>query len=187
MELQSVLNGLDVGLMGKTIQVIQENPALAQFQFRATTQWISGAHVQSRIQGFHGVGHDDTSRSTPFLIEGDEPSVLLGTNQGANAVELLLAGLSSCLAVGLAYTAAARGITLEALRLDISGDIDLQGFLGLSESVRAGCQMIDVRCHLKSSASDSDLAEMLEHVQKTSPVLDMVRYPTPVHVKLVRI
>lgn len=179
-------NGVDVQQLGATIEAVKADPALANFQFRASTEWQSGAHVQTHIQGFHGVKQEDTSRSTPFLLEGDEPPVLLGANQGANAVELLLAGLTACLSVGIAYNAAARGIVIEAMRLDVTGDIDLHGFLGLSETIRAGCHDIKIACHIKSDASDQAIADLLDHVQKTSPVTDMVRYPTPVHVKFVR-
>ncbi|MHB8249635.1 MAG: OsmC family protein [Acidithiobacillus sp.] len=184
---QHCKNGVDVSLLGETIHAIQADASLAQFQFRASTRWISGAHVQTRIQGFHGVKQEDVSRSIPFILEGDEPPVLLGTNLGANAVELLLAGLTSCLSVGIVYNAAARGIEIQELRLEVCGNIDLQGFLGVSESVRPGCQTIDVGCHIQSPAPDGDIADLLEYVQNTSPVMDMVRNPTPVHVKFMRL
>lgn len=180
-------NGVDVELLGKTAEAIQDNPSLAKFQFRTTTRWISGGHTQSHIQGFHGVGQENQSRKHPFVIESDEPAVLLGTNQGANAVELLLAGLASCLSVGLAYNAAAMGIALEELQVDVTGDIDLQGFLGLSESIRPGCGNINVACHLKSTSSDSDIASLLDRVRRTSPVTDMVSRETPIDIKVERL
>ncbi len=183
---QSHPNGVDVQQLAATIEAVKGDPALAGFQFRASTKWRSGAHVQTRIQGFSGVKQEDHSRTQPFVLEGDEPPVLLGNNQGANAVELLLAGLTACLSVGIAYNAAARGITIEAMTLDVTGDIDLQGFLGISEAIRAGCHDINIACHIKSTATDQAIADLLDHVQKTSPVTDMVRYPTPVHVKFVR-
>jgi len=112
--------------------------------------------------------------------------VLLGSNRGPNAVELLLAGLTACLSVGISYNAAARGITIETMTLDVTGDIDLQGFLGISESVRPGCQEIHIACRIKSPASDQEIADLLDHVQQTSPVTDMLRYPTPVQVRFIR-
>lgn len=187
MEQQAILNGVDVDQLGKTVLAIQADPALAKAQFRTTTEWISGAHGQTCVLGPRMGGQEDVSRSTPFILESDEPPVLLGTNLGANAVEMVLAGLASCLTVGIAYNAAARGIHLEQLRVEITGDIDLQGFLGISESVRPGYQDICVRCHLKSPASESEILQLLEHVKKTSPVLDIVRHPTPVDVLFQRL
>ena len=183
---QSRPNGVDVQQLLSTIDAVKGDPALAEFEFRARTEWRSGAHVQTQIQGFSGVKQEDRSRAQPFVLEGDEPPVLLGSNQGPNAVELLLAGLTACLSVGIAYNAAARGIVIEAMTLDVTGDIDLRGFLGIPESVRAGCHDIHIACHIKSPASDQVIADLLDHVQNTSPVTDMVRHPTPVHVKFVR-
>lgn len=52
------------------------------------------------------------TRGAPFELEGDEPPVLLGNNQGPNAVELVLQALAFCYAVGYAANAAAQGIEL---------------------------------------------------------------------------
>ena len=88
------------------------------------------------------------------------------------------------MAVGFAYNAAARGIQVEELSFHIDGDIDLHGFLGLSEKVRPGYQNIRVTCRVKSDASHEKLVELCEHVQNTSPVLDIVRNPVAVSVTL---
>ncbi|WP_226842561.1 OsmC family protein [Acidithiobacillus thiooxidans] len=180
------VNGVDVPQLMATIDAVKGDPELAKFVFRAHTEWQTGAHVRTQIQGFSGVKQEDSSRTQPFVIEGDEPPVLLGSNRGPNAVELLLAGLTACLSAGISYNAAARGITIETMTLDVTGDIDLQGFLGISESVRPGCQEIHIACRIKSPASDREIADLLDHVQQTSPVTDMVRYPTPVQVRFIR-
>lgn len=177
-------NGVDVGKLLATLDAIKANPGLANFRFRAETAWQSGGHSRTTIQSFYGAGGEDASRSKPFVVEGDEPPVLLGSNAGPNAVELVLAGLASCLAVGFAYNAAARGIRVEELSFHLDGDIDLHGFLGLSEKVRPGCQNIRVVCRVKSDAPHEKLVELCEHVQNTSPVLDIIRNPVAVSVVL---
>jgi len=50
--------------------------------------------------------------------------------------------------------------------------------------VRPGYQSIHVGCRIKSDASQEKLEQLLEHVQQTSPVLDMVRNPLPVTLTL---
>lgn len=184
---ESSRNGVNVQQLMDTIGAIKSDPALAQFQFRAKTHWQSGAHVQTQIQDFYGVKEEDHSRAEPFVLEGDEPSSLLGRNLGANAVELLLAGINACLSVGIAYNAAARGITIEQMSLETAGDIDLQGFLGISREARPGCQSIQIICRIKSEATDEQLGDLLEHVQNTSPVTDMIRHPTPVQITTQRV
>lgn len=54
----------------------------------------------------------------------------------------MLHALASCIAVGFVYNAAARGIEVRSLELDVEGELDLRGFLGLSDQVRPGYQNI---------------------------------------------
>jgi uncharacterized OsmC-like protein len=110
--------------------------------------------------------------------------VLLGSDKGPNAVEVVLHALTSCLSVGLAYNAAARGITIRSLAFDVLGELDLKGFLGLSETVRPGYQGIELRCRIESDAAEEDLAELWAYVQRTSPLLDVLRNPVPVRLEL---
>lgn len=180
----NVMNGVDVEQLLGTIEAIKNKPELARFNFRAKTTWINGGHSRTTIQSFYGAGQEDSSRSEPFVLEGDEPPVLLGANKGPNAVEMVLAGLASCLTVGMVYNAAARGLKIERLEFELDGDVDLHSFLGLSDAVRAGYQKIRLTCSLQSDASDSELSELLEHVKNTSPVLDIISNPVAVEVQL---
>ena len=56
----------------------------------------------------------------------------------------------------------------------------LDGFLGLAPEVRPGYQNVRVTCHLDSDAAEDRVAALWEHVQKTSPVLDILRRPVSV-------
>jgi uncharacterized OsmC-like protein len=178
------INGVNVNQLVATVNAIKQNPDLARFQFRAHNEWIGGGHSRTSIQGFYGAGQEDTSRSHPIMIEGDEPPVLLGGNAGANAVEAVLHAMASCLAVGFIYNAAAQGINIESLSFDLEGDLDLRAFLGLSEEVRPGYEGIRLIYRVNSDAPREKLEELCEYVQKTSPVLDIVRNPVPVTVLL---
>jgi uncharacterized OsmC-like protein len=180
----TVVNGVDVGQLVDTINAIKANPDLARFQFRAETEWIDGGHSRSKIQGFYGAGTEDTSRSQPFYLEGDEPPVLLGSNAAPNAVETVLHALASCLAVGFIYNAAAQGIRVDRLDFSLQGDLDLHGFLGLSDQVRAGYDNIRVEYRVKSDAPREKLEALCDYVQRTSPVVDIIRNPVPVTVTL---
>lgn len=179
------LNGVDLGQLTSTIAAIQGDPELARFRFRAHNEWVDGGRSRTSIQRFYGAGQEDTSRAEPFVLEGDEPPVLLGGNGAPNAVEAVLHALASCLAVGMAYNAAAQGIRIESLDFDMEGELDLHGFLGLSEDVRAGYDRIRVRYRVTTDAPRAKVEELCAHVQRTSPVLDMLRNPVPVDIELV--
>ncbi len=183
---QQQLNGVDVDQLLETINAIKENPSLANFRFRARTEWVEGARSRTRIQGFYGAGKEDDSRTEPFVVEGDEPPVLLGTNQAPNAVEVVLHALASCLSVGIVYNAAAQGITVDSLEFEMEGDLDLHAFLGLSDEVRPGYEGITVNYRVEADAPPEKVEELCAYVQRTSPVLDILRNPVPVRVQRIQ-
>ena len=177
-------NGVNVTQLVATVEAIKAKPELAKFNFRAENTWESGGRSRSRIQGFYGAGQEDPSRKRPFEMVGDEPPVLLGTDQAPNAVEAVLHALASCISVGFIYNAAARGIEVTGLTSSVEGDLDLQGFLGLSDTIRPGFQNIRFRYQVKSNASREKIEELCEYVQRTSPVLDIIRNSVPVSIEL---
>lgn len=179
---QQAPNGVNVTQLTETVRAIQANPTLAAFRFRATNTWLGGGHSRTAIKGFWGAGQEDASRAEPFLLDGDEPPVLLGANHAPNAVETVLHALASCLAIGVAYNAAAQGIDIRSLEFDLEGEMDLHGFLGLSADVRPGYQNIRVTYRVDTDASDDQIEDLLAYVQKTSPVLDILRHPVQVSV-----
>jgi uncharacterized OsmC-like protein len=183
-QVQTQVNGVNVDQLVGTINAIKDNPSLARFKFRATNEWVNGGHSRTKIQSFYGAGQEDTSRAHPLILEGDEPPVLLGGNAAPNAVEAVLHALASCLSVGFIYNAAAQGIRVDSLDFDLEGDLDLHAFLGLSDQVRPGYEGIRVNYRVKADAPRKKLEELCEYVQKTSPVLDIIRNPVPVTISL---
>lgn len=178
--MSGVINGVDVERLGQTVQAVQQNPNLGASQFRAVNRWINGGHNRTTIQGFYGAGQEDVTRTQPFVLDADEPQVLLGKDQAPNPVEFVLHALAACLTTSLVYHAAARGIQIESIESRLEGDLDLQGFLGLSEQVRRGYERIRANFTIKSDAS----AEQLEALTKFSPVYDIVSNPVPVSIHI---
>ena len=185
MQTTNIVNGVDVDRLVGTIEHISADPTLARFQFRARNQWIDGGHNRTMIKGFYGAGQEDTSRTEPFVLDADEPPVLLGENQGPNAGEYLLQALAACLSGTIVYHAAARGIALEGLECTVEGDADLQGFLGLDEAVRPGFQQIRLAFKATGDFDDDELAE-LARLASYSPVRDTVSNPVPVAIEVSR-
>ena len=182
--MRNIQNGVNVDQLMSTVDAIQDNPDLARFQFRAKSEWGGGGRAKTSIKSFYGAGQEDTSRDAPFIVEADEPPVLLGDNHAPNAVELVLSALTSCLTVGFAYNAATQGVKLNSLEFGMEGDVDLRGFLGMSGSMRPGFENIQVTCRVSSDATPEKLNEIWEHVQRTSPVLDICCNPVPVTLTL---
>jgi uncharacterized OsmC-like protein len=117
-------------------------------------------------------------------FEIDEPPVLLGNNQGANPVEYLLVGLSGCLTTSMVAHAAARGIKLRGVQSRLEGELDVQGFLGLSETIPVGYKNIRVTFKIDGDLSDEEKEELIDMAQKYSPVFNSIAKPVPMQVDL---
>lgn len=177
-------NGIDLGRLVGTIDAVKDDPGLAAFSFRAKSTWDQGTHNIGEISTFVHAGQEDTSRSTPFVLHGDEPPVLLGANKGPNAVELVLQALAFCYAVGYVANAEARGIQITRMDYEIEGDLDLRAFLGL-EGARAGFTRIRAKGRVSSpNATREQLTDLCRYVQDTSPVRDCLANPVPVETTL---
>lgn len=176
------INGIRVRDLFGVIDTIKKDPEIAKFQFRARNRWAEGMHNRAEVKGFYGAEREDDTREKPFVFDEDEPFVLLGTDVGANPVEYLLVALSGCLTTSLVAHAAVRGVRLDEVESVLEGDLDIRGFLGLSEDVRRGFQNIRVKFRIKSDAPPEKLAELVETAQKRSPVFDIVTNRTPVTV-----
>lgn len=168
----SVTNGVDVEQLNQAIEAIGDDPETGRFTFRAETEWTDALQCRTTIDDFDQAGERIYTRE--FTVEGDEPEQILGQRTAPNAVELLLAAIGSCLSVGYAAHAAAMGIELDALRFELEGDVDLRGFLGISENIRPGYSTVTCTAYVETDASEEQLAELRDRVESTSPLLDTV-------------
>jgi len=178
-----MVNGISADQLFETIDLVKFNPELAFFKFRAQNTWINGTHNRALVKDFYGALQEDDSRE-PLVFDLDEPPVLCGENLGANPVEYLLVALSGCLTTSLVAHAAARGITLAKVSSRYEGDLDLRGFLGLSEEVPVGYQTIRVYFTIEAEISEAQKEELVKMAQKYSPVFNTITKATPVSVHL---
>ena len=180
----TIRNGVDTEKMYATLDLIKEQPELAQFQFRATNRWIGGAHNQSTIQGFYAAGGEDTTRADAFTIDAGEPAILLGTDTGANPAEYLLHALAACLTTSIVYVAAARKVHLTSVESTLRGDMDVRGALGVDDEPRNGFERITIAFRVTGDAPEEKLREVVERAQQRSAVYDMVTNGVPVAVEV---
>lgn len=176
---ETVLNGVNVTRLGQTIEAIRQNPGLANFKFRARNQWDLGTHTVATISDFYGTCRE-LQHKAPFVLDADEPPVLLGGDTGAGAAEYVLAGLSACLTGTLAYHASARGLRIEDIQSEYEGDIDLRGFLDLDPEVRNGYREIRVKFKVKGDLDEATVRELLSK----SPVYDTLANPVKIKIDI---
>jgi hypothetical protein len=83
----------------------------------------------------------------------------------------------------MVYHAAVRGIKLDEVESALEGDLDLRGFLAISDQVRPGYQEIRVNFKVKT---DLENLETLKELMRLSPVYDVVKNGPQVIVQVER-
>ncbi len=177
-----VRNGIDTATLYATLDLLEQQPDLGRFVFRAHNEWVEGAHNRSTIQGFYAAGAEDTSRAEAFVIDAGEPQILLGADQGANPAEHLLHALAGCLTTSLVYVAAARKVRLTRVESWLEGEMDVRGALGVDAGPRNGFEHIRVRFAVEGDASREKLEEVVARAQARSAVFYMVTHGVPLTV-----
>nr|WP_314464956.1 OsmC family protein [uncultured Clostridium sp.] len=109
--------------------------------------------------------------SRGFKILFDEPEELGGTNTAMNPVEAILCTLGACQTIVASSFAAAYDVTFEDFYIELEGDLDPDGFMGLAD-VRNGFQEIRFVMHFKSKEPKEKLEEYAKFIEKTCPVGD---------------
>ena len=181
-----MINGVDVEALRQTTEALREKPRLAQVTFGIRSEWDQGTRQRAATTDLIQDGQVVDERTGRYVLESDEPTVLLGTDKAASPGEYILQALAGCYAVTYSSMAAMRGIELSSLTLDMQVDFDLQGFLGLDKSVRPGAQEIRVDVRATSpNATTEQLRELTELVQQRSPIRDTLANAVTVTTNLV--
>ncbi len=149
---------------------LRANPDQAVATFAADSRQVEGLRSETKIR--------------QFSLTVDEPPSLGGTDAGPNPVELVLAALATCQEITYRAYATALGIPLDSVSVKLEGSLDLRGFFAVKDDVRAGFNQVRGVVNLKSSAQAADLAKLKEVVDAHCPVLDILRAPVPVNLKL---
>jgi uncharacterized OsmC-like protein len=164
------VNGIQLETLQGTVHAIEQEPELGQCKFRARNTWLGGNHNRTTITGFYAA-KQEIAHKQHFELHADEPPILAGGDEGANPVEHLLNALAACVTTSMVAHAAVRGIHIEELESELEGDIDLRGFLGLSNDVPKG--FTDIRVNFKVK-SDVNNMERLKRLTAYSPVFNTI-------------
>lgn len=141
-------------------------PQQAVSTFSAQTALREGLTVDARIRQFD------------LII--DEPTSLGGADLGPNPVELVLAALGACQEIVYKAYATVLGIPLQGVEVKVYGDIDLRGFLSISDRVPSGFGHISYETILYSDAPEADLEKLRAVAEAHCPVLDTLQRPITV-------
>ena len=180
---KQVKNGVNVEALLGAREALEKAPQAAKFTWRASNKWINGTHSQTSVKEFFGLGEGQSHRQE-FTFEADHPEIFASEDHGATPVELVLAGLASCLTAGVAAVAQMRKIQLRSVQATLEGGMDIQGILGMDEDVRNGFDGIKVSYKIDADATKDEIEALVAQSQKRSAVFDIVTNPTNVTVEV---
>lgn len=143
-------------------QQYRDQPATAVITLRASGS-LDGAGVSCRVE---------TGRA---LVEAGLHPATGGTGLQACSGDMLLEALAACAGVTLRAVATALEIPVRGGTVEVEGDLDFRGTLGVSKEVPVGFQKIRLRLNLDSDATAEQLATLLKLTERYCVVLQTLR------------
>lgn len=177
-----VINGIDTEALRSAVETIRHDASQALTSWHAATTWKGGTRSDTRVTRAR-LGDQHITRD--FTIRVDEPSELCGTNLHPNPQEYLLSALNACMTVGYIAGCALHGITVEELRIETEGEIDLRGFFALDDSVAPGYESLRYSVHIKGDGTPEQFEKIHQTVIATSPNYYNLARPVKLHSKLI--
>ena len=116
----------------------------------------------------------DTGRA---LVEAGLHPATGGSGMQACSGDMLLEALAACAGVTLRAVATALEIPVRGGSIEIEGDLDFRGTLGVSKEVAVGFLAIRLRLDLDSDASKEQLDTLLKLTERYCVVLQTLRSP----------
>jgi uncharacterized OsmC-like protein len=147
------------------------DPDRARVAIRVCTALEEGLACEATVRG--------------HTVACDEPRSIGGSDSAQSPVELFLTSFATCQAITYRIWAAELGIALDRVEVEVVGDIDLRGFLGVDGAERAGYDGVRVRIALTGPEPAERYRELAEAVDRHCPVLDALARPIPVTRELV--
>ena len=177
-----LLNGQSPAAMEAIAADIAATPAKAKVAFPVTSTWEGATRIRGVVPGFELAGQ---TIERPHRLQVDEPSELLGSDEGPNPQQLLLTALASCLSITMVDHATMMGIGIDSLEVEVRGELDLRGVLGLDADIAPGFAELSCRVRIRADASRDRLSELLAAACALSPTYWQLGRSADIHTTLV--
>ncbi|TFF61277.1 OsmC family peroxiredoxin [Comamonas sp. A23] len=134
-----------------------------------------------RAEGRSGVRR---LRIREHQVISDSPSDFAGYNLGPSSPELQLGVLGTCVTHIFLIQAAERQVPLESLEVEVTGIIDPRGGKPGHEATPIWPHDIDYTVHIDSPASRAEIDALFEAVERTCPILNLLRNPQSIRAEV---
>jgi uncharacterized OsmC-like protein len=133
------------------------------------------AVITLKAEGRIGEGVTCSVRTGKALVEAGLHPATGGSGMHACSGDMLLEALAACAGVTLRAVATALEIPVRGGTIDVEGDLDFRGTLGVSKEAPVGFREIRVWLNLDSDASPDQLATLHKLTERYCVVLQTLR------------
>ena len=181
------INGVNPQQWGGLLNTIKNHPDTSEAKFFVKTEWkcededdSGGFYVRSSCKDFQ-LGGQTIQRNKSYAMVFDFPPQFSGEGKGPTVCEGCMSSLGACITQTIVAHATARSINIDSISIDIEGNIDLQGFTGLSTDTRPGAQGFRLNVNIKSTTvSKEQISQLYEIGKRFSPAFDTLTNGTSV-------
>lgn len=143
----------------ETAAAVEADAQAGKVQYHAQTWWERDTRCSAKVRDFE-----------PMTI--DEPAAFGGDDAAMSPADVVLVALGTCQEIMYAALASTMDIQLDECKVDVTADLDLKGLMGMDADVPPGLLSMDYHVHLKSPASDEELKQLIDVVERQCPLLD---------------
>ena len=167
-----MLNNINIAGLSEYTNEVKEEPIESRATYGVTLDWVSGTKSVVKTKNIL-FGNHKIVRNFEFTI--DEPTQFLGVNCAPNPAEYLLGGLAGCMAVTFMTGATMMNIEIDKLRLEIDGELNLNGFLGLDENQPPGFPELTFIFHVEGNGTQEQYDHLINRVKAHSPNFNTIQ------------
>lgn len=167
-----------------TPEALRERQAPLKTQYREDP---ASAFITLRANGsLDGEGIACSVETGKALVKAGLHPATGGDGLSACSGDMLLQALAACAGVTLKAVATALGIRIESGEVQVEGDLDFRGTLGIDKTAPVGFANIRVRFVLKSDADDDSLATLLKLTERYCVVFQTLVRPPQLDARIER-
>lgn len=154
--------------------LIQKSEALTERRARILDGSLGPTTLTARVaaEGRSGVRR---IRIRDFQIISDSPPDFAGYNLGPSSPELQLGVLGSCLNHSYLIQAAALGVPVDSIEVEVSATLDPRA--AVDETIPVHPHDISYVIRLETSATTAQLDQLQTNVERFCPILNLLKKP----------
>lgn len=154
----------------RTANVIQQKPSVGLKTKKATARMGKGLTCEMKTDN--------------WTLTSDMYEAVGGSSAGPTPGDFVRMGVSSCLAIGYAMWFAREEVPYDDIQVELEGDLNHSGMLGLDDSVPPGPDEFRIQINIVSSAPRQEIERVMALADAHSPELDVMQKPIAMKRKL---